>query len=694
MQYNGPKLLLDAISIKRKQCYDAFGYVANPDLTVWENSARVLANTPSTLYFNQPKLKTYHNLCVNSKPPLGTGELLGLGHKFIIQKIKPTPNIDKVINNFKQDIRTKYMVSGLEKNEDDLYVKQLYIKSIFPAPPANNEIETRIDDFSNELRNLVLKNNKRKSTNLNRLQQKVLKELKTNSKFIVFLADKNLGPAIMEREEYIRNVLVQHLLDKETYRRLTPGDARKNFVETRRKVTNLFLYKYHKHLAKWEIKFFQRFLSAPSHRKPCFYALVKVHKAQPYPFRPVVSAVGSLLAAISTWIDYCLQKLKKFLPTYLLNSEDLIKELLKLGIIPTSVTLFTSDVKAMYTNINIEHCLKAMALWLNRFQDELPPNFPSKLILEALELVLTNNVFTFGNTFWLQITGTAMGTPCACILAMLYFGLFERLRLLMRYKGYLLFFKRFIDDIFAIWDLTSNPVESKKVFAYFQQELNSYGILEWKTEKLTNSVNFLDLTISITPDRKLNFKTFQKEMNLYLYIPPKSAHPPGVIKSMIFGCLRNYWHQNSDIKDFKHIANLLYQRLLRRGHDPQDTQQIFLEAMKQLHKPKQLYKTPSEKEGHTVFLKLEYHPRCISRQKIQQAFKDTCMAPTKEYPTPGLSNILVEKEGIPSHPFSTDKLTVCYTVAKSIRDHLIPSKLKETTECNVQSILTKLEKST
>ena len=42
-------------------------------------------------------------------------------------------------------------------------------------------------------------------------------------------------------------------------------------------------------------------------------------------------------------------------------------------------------------------------------------------------------------------------------------------------------------------------------------------------------------------------------MNLYLYLCPSSAHPPGVLKGLIFGSLRRYWRQNSDIKDYKHI---------------------------------------------------------------------------------------------------------------------------------------------
>jgi hypothetical protein len=55
-------------------------------------------------------------------------------------------------------------------------------------------------------------------------------------------------------------------------------------------------------------------------------------------------------------------------------------------------------------------------------------------------------------------------------------------------------------------------------------------------------------------------------MNLYLYIPPISAHPISCFKGLINGELIRYWYQNSREEDFNLTKSLFIKRLLKRGH--------------------------------------------------------------------------------------------------------------------------------
>ena len=75
----------------------------------------------------------------------------------------------------------------------------------------------------------------------------------------------------------------------------------------------------------------------------------------------------------------------------------------------------------------------------------------------------------------------------------------------------------------------------------------------------------MDLTVSIDKNNNLHYKTFQKAMNLYLYIPPCSAHSPTMIRGLIFDRPRAYYNHNTDRAGYYRMAILLAQRLVDRG---------------------------------------------------------------------------------------------------------------------------------
>jgi hypothetical protein len=60
----------------------------------------------------------------------------------------------------------------------------------------------------------------------------------------------------------------------------------------------------------------------------------------------------------------------------------------------------------------------------------------------------------FGDSFFKQLIGTAMGTSCAVFFANLYFGQHEKDTILPNFKDLLKripFYRRFVDHVFFVW---------------------------------------------------------------------------------------------------------------------------------------------------------------------------------------------------------------------------------------------------
>jgi hypothetical protein len=305
----------------------------------------------------------------------------------------------------------------------------------------------------------------------------------------------------------------------------------------------------------------------------------------------------------------------------------------------------------MYTNIDTAHAMTVFRHWFTEFPEEIPTDFPVALFLAVLEIIMTRNVFEFDDTCWLQIAGTAMGTSCACMFATLYYALHERLSLLPHYHTQLLYFKRFIDDIFGIW------IGNNEQWSSFKSDLNTFGSLRWEASPLANTAIFLDLEIKLTADQRIETKTYQKPQNLFLYIPPASAHAPGVIKSTVFGNLQRFWNQNSNISDYQTVTKEFAKHLELRGHE---IRKLFAEAAAMIDRKRTTSSIPQRRmtshadPSNTLFLHQEYHPRGISRRMIRRVYRETLEAVS-----------------------GFDRFVVAYSRPRNLRDVLMRSKLSE-----------------
>ena len=413
----------------------------------------------------------------------------------------------------------------------------------------------------------------------------------------------------------------------------------------------------------------------------------KVHKLKEItPFRPTNSQCGSLFALISKYIDYYLHFFATRVPSYLRDSDTFLERIKKLDV-PESAVLFTSDAEAMYTNIDPEDGIEVVYKYMQAFKHEVKEFVPIPLLIKLLALIMMNNVFAFGNTYWKQLIGTAMGTPCAVNYTTIYFGWFERTDILPTFKSNILMYGRLVDDIGCVWDMSG-----ERTFNEFDEFLNSRCKLVWGTTKPKKSMNFLDLHVWINGNR-ICTSTYQKEISKFPYIPGNSAHPAGLAKGLVCGLMERYWKQNSYKRDFQKFVSLLFERLIARSHKREDTVKVFKWASAkikgklrgQVEDDNQVIKKSSV-SNKNLFFHLKYHPKDISRQKIQDIYEKTCATPDADKES--LRSVMTHRET----RLNIEGLTVAYSRPKNLRDCLVQSRLVETSEINVETSLRVLKK--
>lgn len=532
---------------------------------------------------------TFHNLTnKGTHLPVGVKSLLGLGLNFT-----PTP-LDSV-GHFQQkmNLATRELSLDIDTFLQQLQGKLPTSSTTYPRAnkPKNLKRKLKLPDaletwcYNTKLQRYRFQSKRR--DNLNDQQRKTLAQLQERKDLLVVPTDKNLGPAIINKDKYIRLTLDQlqstpdayeEVFDfKITFLHRSVISFRNRLIRTDRSLwseTLIIVYNiYETHVAK-------------------FYMLPKIHKVTKEgtwngKLRPITSSVNTPTQGLSKWIDY---KLKPYLQRYKMVLKDSNELLLNLSKLPINKNykLTTLDATSLYTSISITNCLKIMDIILD-------PTPLKKLLLNALNLILKCNYFKFNNRTYRQTNGFAMAH-------------FERDKLLtiQSFKDSIFLYNRFIDDLFIV--STCKMKELKTLLSDFSQV--TWNIEQSSTEK----VHFLDLEIFVK-NGKLLTRTFQKPLNLHLYIPKRSNHSPSVAKGLIIGTYKKLQIQNSVQADFVKFFNLFTVRMIARGYPHNYLKKTVRELIKNSQKTS-TFKFKSQTKS--LFFKLPYVTHGLKANEIHR----------------------------------------------------------------------------
>ena len=274
----------------------------------------------------------------------------------------------------------------------------------------------------------------------------------------------------------------------------------------------------------------------------------------------------------------------------------------------------TGDVREMYTNIPIESALKICKIALR--QIDLEGN-SLEGIFALLEYTLTNNFFEFeGKVFW-QHDGIAMGTSCAPSVANLYLAAYESQMLNNAIAEGLIFYGRYIDDIFLIF---KGSIEDTRGFLKTLEPPN----LEILWEVSVKSLPFLDVEVRLQ-ENLLQTTVYTKRLNRYMYVPFSSAHPLSVKRALVKGERSRFHSICSDSEDLQRVERHFRANLYRRGYPQYLLQRWFSEDVK----------STSDKTSDKMFYPSVYNPiwEYINMREVEKSFQNALIG-NGENPVP------------------------------------------------------------
>jgi hypothetical protein len=224
------------------------------------------------------------------------------------------------------------------------------------------------------------------------------------------------------------------------------------------------------------------------------YGLIKVHKlSNPIPpdpdikLRPIVSCQKSPSYNMSKFLCDILNRAIDQ-DRYNIKNSYVFRDFIKTQLLPPGYKLISLDVVSLFTCIPWE-----------RVEDAIERNWPNigkitKLrqddFTRLLKLIMDRSYFSFGNKFYRQIDGTAMGSPGSPAIADLVMtSLLDTVVPKLREQELVIFVKKYVDDLI----LAVRMDATEKVL----EEFNNYNqaIQFTMEQEVDMKIPFLDMLL-------------------------------------------------------------------------------------------------------------------------------------------------------------------------------------------------------
>ena len=417
-----------------------------------------------------------------------------------VKPVKPKgPTNRKIVNNLSSRVlsneETDCLANGLEfgllpRRVDDMNVisniEQFFhhITNIYQHhKPLMDELEEKNKAAARDIRiltekEMTLASNLRSITDTfrrqaNRFRQQqykfspehqqyrsLLKQLKDDPSIIITRPDKGRGAVLMNKNEYLLK-MYEIINDSSKFKclRNDPTIGREQSLIT---LLNRLLKE------KSITEQFHKMASPKGSNPGRLYGLPKVHKSN-IPLRPVLSALGTFnyglgkaLAGI-LW-DMIDQK------TLVRDSFSFVKDLQALPKSFTYYKMVSFDISSLYTNVPLDDTIQLILKNLYETRTT-PPTIKRDDMQQLLIFATKRSHFLFDGKLYDQIDGVSMGSPLAPLLAEIFLQDFEKKNSSTFTSMGIMFYKRYVDDTFALINSTSSPSDICRQLSQFHKSI-------------------------------------------------------------------------------------------------------------------------------------------------------------------------------------------------------------------------------
>ncbi|XP_069466482.1 uncharacterized protein [Ambystoma mexicanum] len=432
--------------------------------------------------------------------------------------------------------------------EDDIL--QMRPKSTFDPQIQNSILDLFEKSVINDLKRINYHSTK--PVNIKNSQLEHVEQLAKDEDLTIKPADKGGAIVIMDSSYYTRRCL-ELLNDTVTYTKLDNDPLLRIKAIIQKAIDNALEN-------NWIDSKTSQFLINKYPITPVFYGLPKVHKDNINPpLRPIVAGTDSIFDPLAIYVDRLLQPLIQEIPTYLKDTTDFLNCLQEIIALDTSCILFSMDVCSLYTSIPHIEGVDAV-LWLLLNHEHIRGN--KEFIVELLEIILHNSYFRFQGQYYVQSSGTSMGSAMAPVYANTYMYKFEKENVLDHpfWSFKILTWKRYIDDIFGIWCGTRDELD------LFLEHLNSVNnTIKFTMEVGDPSLHFLDVSLQIK-EGHIDTTVYHKPTDVNNLLHFSSFHPKPMLKSLPFSQMLRLKRIISDPAGLDSECSFLVERFGSRGY--------------------------------------------------------------------------------------------------------------------------------